>query len=59
MMDDYSKNYRPIPRTMNQAFGPYAKLDEIAVCRRRERLCAIVGVLIVGVIYGLLFVWRG
>lgn len=55
MMDDYSKNYRAIPRTMNEAFGPYVKLDEIAVCRRHERLCAIVGVLIVGVIYGLLF----
>jgi hypothetical protein len=57
-MDD--KNYRPIPRTLQQAFGPYAKLDTpIAVRKRHERLCAIVGVIVLGVIYGLLFVWRG
>jgi hypothetical protein len=54
------KNYRPIPRTMNEAFGPYAKLDTpIAVCKRHERLCAIVGVLVVGVIYAVEFWWRG
>jgi hypothetical protein len=50
------KNYRPIPRTMNEAFGPYAKLDTpIAVCKHHEQLCAIVGVIVLGVIYGLLF----
>jgi hypothetical protein len=55
-MDDYSKNYRAIPRTMNEAFGPYAKLDTpIAVCKHHERLCAIVGVIVLGVIYGILF----
>jgi hypothetical protein len=54
MMDDYSKNYRPIPRTLNQAFGPYAKLHAIAVCKRHERLCAIAGVIVLGVIFGLL-----
>jgi hypothetical protein len=58
-MDDYSKNYRPVPRTMNEAFGPYAKLDVIAVCKRHERLCAIVGVIVLGVIYGIMLGWRG
>lgn len=53
-MDDYSKNYRPIPRTLNQAFGPYAKLHAIAVCKRHERLCAVAGVIVLGVIFGLL-----
>jgi hypothetical protein len=54
------KNYRPIPRTLQQAFGPYAKLDTpTAICKRHERLCAIVGVIVLGVIYGLLFGWRG
>ena len=48
------KNYRPIPRTIQQAFGPYHRFD-IAVCKRHERLCAIVGVLVLGVIYGILF----
>ncbi len=59
-MDDYSKNYRPIPRTLQQAFGPYAKLDiPIAVCKRHERLCAIVGVIVLGVIFAVELWWRG
>jgi hypothetical protein len=54
------KNYRPIPRTLQQAFGPYAKLDtHIAVCKRHERLCAIVGVVVLGVIFAVELWWRG
>jgi hypothetical protein len=57
-MDDYSKNYRPIPRTIQQAFGPYHRFD-IAVCKRHERLCAIVGVIVLGVIFAVELWWRG
>jgi hypothetical protein len=57
-MDDYSKEFKPVPRTIQQAFGPYHRFD-IAVCKRHERLCAIVGVIVLGVIYGIMFWWRG
>lgn len=52
------KHYRATPRTIQEAFGAYHRYD-IAHCRKHERLVAIVGVLIVGAIYGLLFGWRG
>ena len=58
MKDDYSKNYRPIPRTIQQAFGPYHRFD-ITVCKRHERLCAIVGVAVLGVIFAVELWWRG
>jgi hypothetical protein len=48
------KHYRQTPRSIQEAFGPYHRLD-IAVCRKHERLCVIVGVIVLGVIYGLLF----
>jgi hypothetical protein len=56
--DDYSKEFKPVPRTIQQAFGPYHRFD-IAVCKRYERLCAIVGVIVLGMIYGIMFWWRG
>jgi hypothetical protein len=46
------KHYRPTPRSLNEAFGPYHRLD-IAVCRKHERLCAIVGVIFCGVLLGI------
>lgn len=48
------KHYRATPRTIQEAFGAYHRYD-IAHCRKHERLVAIVGVLIVGAIYGYLF----
>ena len=47
-----NKHYRPTPRTIQQGFGPYHRLD-IAVCRKHERLCAIVGVIVCGVLLGI------
>lgn len=54
MFSKDNRHYRPTPRSINEAFGPYHRYD-IAYCRKHERLIAIVGVLIVGVIYGILF----
>jgi hypothetical protein len=58
MLDEEYKPYRPVPRTIQQAFGPYHRSD-IAHCRKHERLVAIVGTLVAGVVLGLLFGWRG
>lgn len=58
MFSKDAKHYRPTPRTVQQAFGPYHRSD-IAHCRKHERLIAVVGTLIVGVILGLLIGWRG
>lgn len=49
-----NRHYRATPRSTQQAFGPYHRFD-IAVCKRHERLCAVAGVIVIGVIYGLLF----
>lgn len=54
-----NRHYKPAPRTLNEAFGPYARFEEIRFYRRHERLIAIAGVVVLGVIYGLLFGWRG
>ena len=51
------KHYRPTPRTIEQAFGAYHRYD-IAHCRKHERLVAVIGTLVAGVILGLLFGWR-
>lgn len=53
------RHYRAAPRTMNEAFGPYARFEEIRFYRRHERLIAAAGVILLGVIYGLLTGWRG
>ena len=53
-----NRHYRTTPRSIQDAFGPYHRFD-IAVCKRHERLCVIAGVIIVGMVYGLLFAWRG
>lgn len=58
MFSKDNRHYRPTPRSVSEAFGPYHCYD-IDYCRKHERLIAIAGVLIVGVILGLLFGWRG
>jgi hypothetical protein len=58
MFSKDTKHYRATPRTIQQAFGAYHRYD-IAVCKKHERLCAAIGVLIVGVVFGLLIGWRG
>lgn len=59
MFSKDAKHYRRTPRTMSEAFGPYARFEDVKVCRRHQRLVAAVGVIVLGVIYGLLFGWRG
>ena len=58
MFSKDSKHYRSTPRTVQEAFGPYHRFD-VDVCRKHERLVAIAGVIVAGVIFGLLFGWRG
>jgi hypothetical protein len=53
-----NRHYRATPRTIQEAFGPYHRYD-IEICRKHERLIATVGALFVGIIFGLLFGWRG
>lgn len=53
-----NRHYRPTPRTIAEAFGAYHRCD-IAVCRKHERLIAVVGVIAAGVLLGLLIGWRG
>lgn len=52
-------NYRPsdyrTPRSLNDAFGPYAKLDTA----KRDSAWAYVGAVAVMVALGLMFAWRG
>lgn len=57
MFSQDRKHYRPTPRTMNQAFGPYAKVTPIG--HRTSKVAVVAGVVIVGAIYGLLMGWRG
>lgn len=54
MFSKDNRHYRATPRTVSEAFGPYHCYDN-SVCRKHERLIAVVGVIVVGVIYGLLF----
>lgn len=57
------KHYRPTPRTTSEAFGPYHEfLRDQKRLRNLEflsNISPILGVLIVGIVYGLLFGWRG
>lgn len=58
MFSQDPKHYRPTPRTMNQAFGPYSKLTLVSHRHiRRERWIAAAGVVACGVVYGLLMYW--
>ena len=59
MFSKDNKHYRPTPRTLNEAFGPYHRWQEIRTCRKHERLCVVAGVIVLGVVYGLLMGWRG
>jgi hypothetical protein len=51
------KHYRPTPRTIQQAFGPYANFKFQPFTRRRERFWSIVGVMVAGGIFGAMYVW--
>lgn len=60
MFSKDNRHYRSTPRSIQQAFGPYAKLDTgVVVCKRHERLCAIVGVIVLGVVFAVELWWRG
>lgn len=52
------KHYRPTPRTMNEAFGPYHVYRPYDQRKADANIiCAAVGVIILGASYGLMFVW--
>ena len=59
MFSKDNRHYRPTPRTLNEAFGPYHNFQAIKTCRKHERLCVIAGVIVLGMVYGLLMGWRG
>jgi hypothetical protein len=54
MFSKDAKHYRQTPRTVQEAFGAYHRLD-MEHFRKYERLTAIVGVLIVGAFFGYCF----
>lgn len=53
-----SKHYRPTPRTTSEAFGPY-HFYESKKQARRDVISVALGVIALGIVYGLLFGWRG
>jgi hypothetical protein len=53
-----NKHYRPTPRTTQEAFGPYSRYQSKKQARN-DILQVALGVLALGVTYGLLFGWRG
>jgi hypothetical protein len=53
-----SKHYRPTPRTTSEAFGPYHKYQSVKQARW-DFIQVALGVIALGVVYGLLFGWRG
>jgi len=57
MFSKDNRHYRPTPRSVQQAFGPYHRYD-IAVCRKHERLCLVAAIIVMALI-GLLIGWRG
>lgn len=59
MFSKDSSHYRAVPRTLNQAFGPYSKLEPCYERRILGRMTVALGVISLGVIYGLLMGWRG
>ena len=52
-------HYRATPRTLNEAFGPYHSFNVEYRRVRKDILCAALGVVALGVVYGLLIGWRG
>lgn len=54
------KHYRATPRNLNEAFGPYASplLTEAKKQARRDMIHVALGVVALGIVYGLLFGWR-
>lgn len=55
MFSRNNKHYRPVPRSVSEAFGPYHTFKEL---RRRTRMDVIriaLGVIALGVVYGFLF----
>lgn len=51
------KHYRATPRTISEAFGPYAKFAPPPA--KRDKWLTIAGVVLVGAAFGLLIGWRG
>lgn len=52
-----NKHYRPTPRSINEAFGPYHRFAPPAPVV--SKLWTAAGVLLIGAAFGLLIGWRG
>jgi hypothetical protein len=53
MFSKDGKYYRAVPRTMNEAFGPYSKLNDVEYYKVRGRaIAAALGVIALGIFYG-------
>lgn len=59
MFSKDNRHYRATPRTLQDAFGPYHVFHEQHRRAKSNIVCAALGVIALGVIYGLLFGWRG
>jgi hypothetical protein len=58
MFSKDNRHYRPVPRTIQQAFGPHHSFTPYAKRRTRaDIICAALGVLGLGVVYALEWVW--
>jgi hypothetical protein len=53
-----AKHYRRTPRTTSEAFGPYAHYQSRKQARN-DIIQVALSVVALGVVYGLLFGWRG
>jgi hypothetical protein len=52
------KHYRPTPRTIQSAFGPHHSFTPYAKRRARaDIICATLGILGLGVVYALEWMW--
>lgn len=52
------KHYRPMPRTIQQAFGPYHRFNVYQKRRAQiDMICAGLGVLGLGAMYGAMWYW--
>lgn len=57
MFSKDKRHYRPTPRTLNDAFGPYSRLEPLHIRDRFDRMSTVVGVLVFGVLFGALMFW--
>jgi hypothetical protein len=59
MFSKDNRHYRSTPRTLNEAFGPYHSMNVEYRRVRKDILSVALGVIALGIVYGLLIGWRG